>query len=446
MKKRQGAARASSLAALAASLDTRKRALPETPATVTSKDALREALRAKPAAPRRESKSASPPAEAKSSSRSSAAGARSESKASSSRDASKSPSSRAAVLPRAEASREMSKPSSSRDVGARAESKASSSRDVPKSPSPRAVVASRAEASKPASSRDVGARAESKASSSRDVPKSSSSRAGVASAAEASRAESNASPSRAPSRVESKAPSSRPGVGRSSATPSRVDSRAPQSSTISARVESRSVRIPTLSPPAPVPRAVALASLAKAPSPVPSRTPTSRPVGSTSTPPAADARRRYPRADLTVKARLSLADDPSRVFEAALPTVNISVGGLFLQSSFYLKLGTKLLVHLSLPPGGREVTVKSEVVRVETVGGSGGFALRFIEYLDGSEVALATHFLSPVLREFISSYAKQHRFDASPEYLAHTADVLAAWELKKAELGGDVWQMTWREK
>lgn len=146
-----------------------------------------------------------------------------------------------------------------------------------------------------------------------------------------------------------------------------------------------------------------------------------------------------------MRARLSLADDPAHVFEATLPTVNLSVGGLFLQSSFFLKLGTKLLVQLELPPKGREVMVKGEVVRVESSGdGKSGFALRFTEYLDGSEVALATHFLSPVLREFIAAYAKQHRFDASAEYLAHTADVLAAWELKKAELGGDVWQMTWR--
>jgi hypothetical protein len=154
------------------------------------------------------------------------------------------------------------------------------------------------------------------------------------------------------------------------------------------------------------------------------------------------SRRKYPRAGLNVKARLSLADDPTRFFEASLPTVNISVGGMFLESSFFLKPGTKLLVNLSLPPRGREVSVKGEVVRVETLQtGESGFALRFTEYLDGSEVALATHFLSPVLREFITTYAKQHRFDASPEYIAHTADVLAAWELKKAELGGDVWSM-----
>ena len=86
------------------------------------------------------------------------------------------------------------------------------------------------------------------------------------------------------------------------------------------------------------------------------------------------------------------------------------------------------------------VRVKGEVVRVETSDdGHAGFALRFTEYLDGSEVILATHFLSPVLREFLAAYAKQHRFEASPEYIAHTADVLAAWELRRAQLGGDVW-------
>ena len=157
----------------------------------------------------------------------------------------------------------------------------------------------------------------------------------------------------------------------------------------------------------------------------------------------ADTRRRYPRAELQVQARLALSDDPSRVFEAALPTANISVGGMFLKSSFFLKIGTRLSIELKLPPRGRAVRVKGEVVRVETrADDSSGFAVRFTEYFDSSEVALATHFLSPVLREFISEYAKAHRFEADAEYLAHTADVLAAWELKKAELGGDVWALT----
>lgn len=187
-------------------------------------------------------------------------------------------------------------------------------------------------------------------------------------------------------------------------------------------------------------RSVALSSMQRAPAPAPAKVPS---PGRSSKPAAvADTRRRYPRAALQVRAKLSLADDPRHVFEASLPTVNISVGGMFLESSFFLKMGTKLLVTLQLPPKGREVRVKGEVVRIETsADGGSGFALRFTEYLDGSEVALATHFLSPVLREFLTAYAKEHRFDASAAYIAHTADVLAAWELKKAELGGDVWDL-----
>lgn len=185
----------------------------------------------------------------------------------------------------------------------------------------------------------------------------------------------------------------------------------------------------------------------RSPSPVPAKVPFANKPGlnpaitkTTSAP--ADARRAYPRAPIHVRAHLSIADDPTRFFEATLSTLNLSVGGMFLESSFFLKIGTKLHVTLQLPQKGREVKVKAEVVRVESnVHGASGFALRFTEYLDGSQVTLATHFLSPVLREFLSQYAKEHRFAASAEYLAHTADVLAAWELKKAELGGDVWDL-----
>ncbi len=207
------------------------------------------------------------------------------------------------------------------------------------------------------------------------------------------------------------------------------------------KVEQKLAALPPKFPPAKaavvtsLPRTGALASMQRAPAPVPKTTPTASAL-------PADPRRQYPRADVNVRAHLALADDASRYFEASLPTLNLSVGGMFLESSFFLKIGTKLHVTLQLPQKGREVKVKAEVVRVESnVHGASGFALRFTEYLDGSQVTLATHFLSPVLREFLSQYAKEHRFAASAEYLAHTADVLAAWELKKAELGGDVWDL-----
>ncbi len=158
-------------------------------------------------------------------------------------------------------------------------------------------------------------------------------------------------------------------------------------------------------------------------------------------PPASESNlRKFPRAELHVPVRLSLADDPKRSFDATLSTLNISVGGMFLESEFFLKMGTRLLVELTLPPKGRTVRVKGEVVRVVTSeSGGSGFALRFIEYFDGSHVALATHFLSPMLKDFIEGFAREHRVKASPEFLAQTVDVISAWELRKAELGADVW-------
>lgn len=153
-----------------------------------------------------------------------------------------------------------------------------------------------------------------------------------------------------------------------------------------------------------------------------------------------ETRRRFPRADLRVKARLSLSKDPRRQFEATLPTADISVGGIFFESSFLLKLGMQLEVFLELPPSARPVRARGTVVRVETLqpGGKGksGFAIKFSEYLDNSEVVLANYFLAPVLREFIQGYARKNRFRPSAEYLANSADLLSAWELKKAEDGG----------
>jgi hypothetical protein len=145
-----------------------------------------------------------------------------------------------------------------------------------------------------------------------------------------------------------------------------------------------------------------------------------------------------------VSARLALDGDAGHVFHATLSTTNVSVGGLFLHSTFFLKPGTRLLVELRLPPQERVVKVRGIVLRVETAGSDDdtGFAIKFTEYLGDSEVVLATHFLAPVLNAFLVDYTKQRRIKATPEYLAHTADVLSAWELYKGSLGGDVWAAT----
>jgi hypothetical protein len=140
-----------------------------------------------------------------------------------------------------------------------------------------------------------------------------------------------------------------------------------------------------------------------------------------------------------VKARLFIGTGKDRQFDATLSTANISVGGMFVESSFFLKPGTKVDVELTLPPHQRQIRVKAKVLRVETPAkGRSGFGLQFTEYLEESELVLASYFLEPVVREFIHDYATRHRIKPTPEYIAHAADLLAAWELRRDE-AGDVW-------
>jgi hypothetical protein len=148
------------------------------------------------------------------------------------------------------------------------------------------------------------------------------------------------------------------------------------------------------------------------------------------------------RGPSSFKVRLAPAEGKGKTVEATVPASSLSVGGAFLRTSAALKLGAKLVATVLLPQG-REARLKGEVVRVERVGkGEPAVALRFTEYVGGAEKLLVSEVLAPALEEFLHAHAEAHGYQADPEYVAHTVDVLAAWELRKAERGGDVWDAT----
>jgi hypothetical protein len=159
-------------------------------------------------------------------------------------------------------------------------------------------------------------------------------------------------------------------------------------------------------------------------------------------------RRRYPRAGLSVKVRLSVGSGDRKRFEATLSTRNISVSGMFFESTFFLKVGQVLDVELRLPPKGRVVRARGRVVRVETLEeGSkarGGVALKFEEYEGSSDVVLANYFLAPALRQFIEGYARKNKLRAPPDYVEQVVDILSAWELSKMNQAED--DALWRER
>ena len=134
--------------------------------------------------------------------------------------------------------------------------------------------------------------------------------------------------------------------------------------------------------------------------------------------------------------KLSVGPQKERRFEAHLKSADISVSGVFFESTFLLKVGQRVDVELTLPPR-RRVVASGPVVRAQALGGHGeirsGFAVRFDDYRDDSEVALANYFLAPQLRAFLERYAKRQKVKPSSFFLEQAVEVLAAWELEKAE-------------
>jgi len=158
-------------------------------------------------------------------------------------------------------------------------------------------------------------------------------------------------------------------------------------------------------------------------------------------------RRRFPRAGVSVKVHLTVGDGPNRSFEAMLPSRDLSVSGVFFESTFFLKIGQTVDVSFRLPPQNRQVRARGRVVRVETLEEGSkprtGFAVKFEQYYDSSDVVLANYFLAPALREFITSYASRSRLRLSDETVGLVVDVMSAWELEKMTESVD---QLWREQ
>jgi hypothetical protein len=154
--------------------------------------------------------------------------------------------------------------------------------------------------------------------------------------------------------------------------------------------------------------------------------------------------RQFPRAQLATRFEVWVDGDGGRRFAASFTSVNVSVSGAFLESTFYLPMGTVLGVRFSLEPGAPPVQARAEIVREERSNGPGGrsgFGIRFMDFSGQTEVALARLFVGMRLRAFAEDYLKSQRARSLPNELERVVDVLAAWELLKATTSAaDPWQ------
>ncbi len=149
-------------------------------------------------------------------------------------------------------------------------------------------------------------------------------------------------------------------------------------------------------------------------------------------------KRRFARAKERLPVRLHFSDG-EREFEATVYSKDISVSGIFLATTFYLKPGLELDLEFKMPNDERVVRVRGVIVREvhfddrrpgETIS---GFALRFTEYYADAKTALAASFLIVELDDFIDDYLTRRSRKPRDER-EQLKDVLIAWEVGKLDL------------
>jgi hypothetical protein len=152
--------------------------------------------------------------------------------------------------------------------------------------------------------------------------------------------------------------------------------------------------------------------------------------------------RHFPRARLATRFELWREEGGERTFAASFTSQNVSVSGAFLESTFFMPMGTELNVRFSLEGGTEPVLARAQIVREERTGpdGRSGFGIRFMEFSGQTEVSLARLFLGMRLRDFVEEYLQSRRARSLPNEFERAVDVLAAWELLKATSPGDPWQ------
>jgi len=154
--------------------------------------------------------------------------------------------------------------------------------------------------------------------------------------------------------------------------------------------------------------------------------------------------RSFPRARLRVPFRVWIGEGADRRFSATLGSENLSVSGAFLESTFFLRVGTEIMVRFELEPKGPPVEARAEVLRQERTEertGRSGMGLRFLEFFKQTEVTLARLFLGEQLRRFAEGYLQTARTRAIESELDRVVDALAAWELLKVTAPADPWRI-----
>ena len=141
-------------------------------------------------------------------------------------------------------------------------------------------------------------------------------------------------------------------------------------------------------------------------------------------------RRRFQRLAKEMKVRLFAGGGEQTYLECNLRSVDVSLSGVFLRSTFFLPQGS--LVRLEIDtPWGHAAEARGQVARVAREGELTGFAIQFERLEHDALKDLVCLFIGDRIDDFVERFAKTHKGEACSALLW---DGILAWELERLSL------------
>jgi hypothetical protein len=142
-----------------------------------------------------------------------------------------------------------------------------------------------------------------------------------------------------------------------------------------------------------------------------------------------DETRRYERIDIELPCRLFIRGANGLQFEAFTTSRNLGLGGIFVQSSFLLKVGLELYVELGLPDGALAIRSRvAHAVELEDRDFQSGMGIEFLDVDAHGRETLLRYFTPTRYERFYAAFVEEFPHLRKELPLRDVSLVLNLWE------------------
>lgn len=152
--------------------------------------------------------------------------------------------------------------------------------------------------------------------------------------------------------------------------------------------------------------------------------------------------RKHPRVEKTLQVRIFRPSGGGRKgvdFQAGVKTRDISAGGMFIASTFFLKKGAQVEIEFELPPATEPLRASGEIAHIvddPAAGKASGFAIRFTKFHGDTEIYLRAFLVRGDLHKFVSSFASKHLGTLPVRDHIKLVEMILRWEILQEGLAG----------